>query len=168
MNDGLVDAFRHNAWATRELLAVCAGLTPDQLATGLIGTQGTISEMLWHTVSSDASYCRRLTGKEPSFDRRTDDPPSVAAMSAYNDELEGRWLAFLATPFDAERTFVIPWDDGVDRDVPAGVILAQALHHANEHRSQVATILTQIGVTPPEWGVWEFAAATGRAPVHRG
>jgi uncharacterized damage-inducible protein DinB len=79
------------------------------------------------------------------------------------DELADRWERFLSQPFDAERTFVFQSPDSFDRDVPAGVVLAQALHHGNEHRAQIATILTSIGVTSPSWGVWEWAWATDRA-----
>jgi uncharacterized damage-inducible protein DinB len=68
------------------------------------------------------------------------------------------------TPFDAERTFIIPWHDGGARDVPAGIVLVQTLHHGNDHRSQIATALTSIGVTPPNWGLWDYAEETNRAP----
>ena len=164
MNDGLVDAFRHNAWATRELLPICRGLTEDQLQTTVPGTYGSIIATLWHVVSSEAGYCARLTGEAPDWDRRAESPPSLDVLAGYIDDLAARWERFLAQPFDAERTFVIPWHDGFDRDVPAGVVLAQALHHGNEHRAQIATALTSIGVTPPDWGLWEWAEATDRAP----
>jgi uncharacterized damage-inducible protein DinB len=43
-----------------------------------------------------------------------------------------------------------------------GVRLAQALHHGTDHRSQICTALTTIGIEPPEIDVWAFAAAEGR------
>ncbi len=167
MNDGLIDGFRHNGWSTRILLETCAPLTGEQLDAYVPGTFGSIIDTLWHIVSSEAGYCRWLTDEEPSFDRRSDEPPTIAELTRFNDEMEERWLRFLSVPFDAERTFVMPWDTGENRDVPAGVVLMQAIHHGSEHRSQIATILTQIGIVPPEWGVWEYAAATNRAPVRR-
>ena len=59
--------------------------------------------------------------------------------------------------------FMIKWHDGTDRDVPAGVILAQALHHGNEHRAHICTVLSSIGVTTPALGLWDYAEATDRA-----
>lgn len=162
MNDGLLDAFRHNAWATRELLLACQGLSREQLDTTVPGTYGSIIETLWHTVRSEGGYCRRLTGEDPGWTAR-DDQPGVDDLLGYAGDLAAGWERFLAQPFDAERAFRLSWHTGQDYDVPAGIPLAQALHHGTEHRAQVSTALTSIGVTPPEMGVWEFAEATGRA-----
>lgn len=167
MNDGLIDGFRHNAWATRVLLETCADLTPAQRSRTVEGTQGTIIQTLWHLISADAGYCTRLTGIEPAWDRKASSPPSIAELAAMNDDLEQRWLAYFETPFNAEQIFVIQWVGNEVRDVPAGIILMQALHHGNEHRSQIATVLTQIGIEPPGWGLWEFAEESGRAPIHQ-
>jgi uncharacterized damage-inducible protein DinB len=164
VNDGLIDAFRHNTWATRELLAVCQNLSETQLHATAPGTYGSIVATLWHTVQSDASYCRRLTGEEPEWDWRTEELPKLDEIAEYIDDLAARWERFLATPFDAERTFVIKWHDEIDRDVPAGVLLVQALHHGNEHRAHICTVLTSIGVATPDLGAWDYAEATNRAP----
>jgi uncharacterized damage-inducible protein DinB len=167
VNDGLVDAFRHNAWAMRELLPRCKELTDTQLQSTAPGTYGSIIGTLWHTVSAEARYCARLTGEEPGWDGRDEEPPSLDELVRHVDDLAERWDRFLAHPFDAERTFVAPWDDGTDYDVPAGVYLAQALHHGNEHRAHVCTILSSIGVTAPALSVWDYAAATRRATRRR-
>ena len=163
MNDGLVDALRHNTWATRELLATCRGLSDDQLRATAVGTYGSIIDTLWHITKSEAGYCARLTGEPFAWNQRTEAPPSIDQLMSYVDDLNARWEQFLTEPFDAEQTVIVAWDDAVDRDVPRGVFLAQAIHHGSEHRAQVATILTMIGVEPPEWGVWDYAEATGRA-----
>jgi uncharacterized damage-inducible protein DinB len=167
MNDGLLDALRHNAWAMREVLRACADLSDEQLDIVIPRTCGSVIDTLRHTIDAEAGYYRRLSGEEPEWKRRAEAEPSVPEMLAFNDDLAARWERFLAEPFDAERTFVIPWHDGIDRDVPAGVVLVQALHHGNEHRTQVCTTLSAMGVTPPQLGVWEFAEATNRAPPRR-
>ena len=163
MNDGLHDAFRHNAWAMRELLLVCQPLTETQVHVTAPGTYGSITATLWHTVSSEAGYCARLTGEEPAWDRRNKESPSLDELAGYIGDLAARWERFLANPFDAERIFVIKWHDGYDYDVPAGIVLAQALHHGNEHRAQICTALSSIGVTTPDLGLWDYAEATKRA-----
>jgi hypothetical protein len=33
MNEALLDAFRHNSWATKQLLAACCGLSEEQLTS---------------------------------------------------------------------------------------------------------------------------------------
>jgi uncharacterized damage-inducible protein DinB len=43
-----------------------------------------------------------------------------------------------------------------------GIRLAQALHHGTDHRSQVCTALTALGIEPPAIDAWDFADEGGR------
>ncbi|HLT18967.1 MAG TPA: DinB family protein [Thermomicrobiales bacterium] len=172
MNDGLIDGFRYNTWATRELLAVARTLTDEQLNATAVGAYGSIIDTLRHIVQGEAWDCARLTGEQLSWDiRAEDDDADLDELSRRVDELEERWERFLGTPFDAERTFVIPWHDGGARDVPAGIFLIGALHHGIEHRSQICTILTSLGIDPPDYGAdmgpLDYAEVTNRAPRYR-
>jgi len=36
------------------------------------------------------------------------------------------------------------------------------LHHGTDHRSQICTALTTLGLEPPEIDVWDFAWEQGR------
>ena len=56
-------------------------------------------------------------------------------------------------------------DDGTRSLAPLGIRLAQVLHHGSDHRSQVCTALTLLGVTPPEIDCWDFADTQGRLSV---
>ncbi|HMM40938.1 MAG TPA: DinB family protein [Thermomicrobiales bacterium] len=143
MNDGLIDAFNHNAWATDMVLNVCRELSDDQLDATATGTFGSVIETLRHIVSSEASYYRRLSGDTPEWYSDQLESADVGTLAGHAADFAGRWQRF--------------------RDVPAGVVLVQALHHAGEHRTQVCTTLTAIGVPPLELGVWEFAEDTDRA-----
>ncbi len=53
-------------------------------------------------------------------------------------------------------------DDGSEFHAPLGIRLSQAIHHGTDHRSQVCTALTNLGITPPEIDVWDYAQAGGR------
>jgi uncharacterized damage-inducible protein DinB len=53
-------------------------------------------------------------------------------------------------------------DDGFERRATVGIRFAQALHHGTDHRSQICTALTSLGVEPPIIDVWEFGRETGR------
>jgi hypothetical protein len=68
---------------------------------------------------------------------------------------------FLAGDWDDERLDERLGDAEVFA-VRAGVFLAQALHHANEHRAHVCTILGALGYQPPDVSAWGYALATGR------
>jgi uncharacterized damage-inducible protein DinB len=172
MNDGLIDGFRYHIWATRELLAVCRELSDEQLDATAVGAYGSIIDTMRHIISPEAGSVARLTGVQPSWNHSWDtseqDTSDLDELSRRVDELEEHWMRFLSTPVDAERTFMIPWHDGIARDVPAGVLLIDVLHHAIEHRSQICTTLTAIGVPTPDYGAdmgpMDYAERTDRAP----
>ena len=44
--------------------------------------------------------------------------------------------------------------------MPVPLFLLQAVNHGTEHRSQVATIMTQLGVEPPEMDGWTYFFAS--------
>ena len=46
--------------------------------------------------------------------------------------------------------------------MPVSLFLLQVINHATEHRSQVATILTRLGVEPPEMDGWTYFDAGRR------
>jgi uncharacterized damage-inducible protein DinB len=163
MNDGLIDALHHNSWATHELLNMCQDLTESHLDKTVPGVYGSIIATFQHIIRSEAGYYRRLTGDEPQWLQIVDDDPDIAGLIQRNDDLAARWDRFMEQPFDAERTFAINWKDGNVRDVPAGVVLAQVIHHGSDHRSQICTILTTLGVTIPPMGLWDYAEVTNRA-----
>jgi len=52
--------------------------------------------------------------------------------------------------------------DGWDFHAPTGFRLAQVIHHGSDHRSQICTGLTSLGIEPPEIDLWAYGEATGR------
>ncbi|MGW0230358.1 DinB family protein [Actinopolymorpha singaporensis] len=162
MNEVLSDAVRHNAWATRQLIAFCQdqNLTEDQLvnATG-VGTFGGILATLHHIVTCDGSYVRRLARRELEWADSGVDGVDLRTLADWAADAEQVWEGVLADPIDVERVVVI--DDGL-RECRAGIFVAQALNHANHHREQVCAILTGLGIEPPDIQAWEYAWATGR------
>jgi len=157
MNDALIEAFRHNTWATRELLTFCRGLSAEQLGSTGTGSYGDILATFGHIVRSDANYARRLAGDEP--DQRGDESLDLDQLAARVEETGLLWEQLLAGPIDPDRVIVV--DRGAS-EVRAGIFVAQALHHGNAHREQVCAILTGLGVDPPGIQAWEYAWATGR------
>jgi len=49
----------------------------------------------------------------------------------------------------ADGYFVEPW-----------VVMLQAINHATEHRQQISSMLTALGVTPPDLDGWSYGEAT--------
>jgi uncharacterized damage-inducible protein DinB len=53
-------------------------------------------------------------------------------------------------------------DDGYQKHAPIGIRLAQAIHHGTDHRSQIRTALTSLGLKPPAIDAWDFGLDDGR------
>lgn len=156
----LSDAFRHHVWATERVLEVCAGLTPAQLEMPVPGTYGSILDTLRHIVQADSFYLTIFTnGRVELIDKDAglDVPRLRSRFSAYGPEYE----ALLAADPDPEAV-VVERDDGVEFHSKMGLRLAQVVHHGSDHRSQICTALTSLGLTPPDIDLWAYGDATGR------
>jgi uncharacterized damage-inducible protein DinB len=161
MGHGLRDLAKHNAWATAQTLAFCQGLDEPTLNTTVPGTFGTIIATLRHMIDSEASYLFRLTGAWSAYPWRKDDAVGLDVLAERAAVLATTLERFLAGDWDDERLGEAYGDDEVFV-VRAGVFLTQALHHANEHRAHVCTILGALGYEPPDVSAWGYALATGR------
>ena len=156
----LEDAFAHHVWATLRLIDTCLGLAPEQLEAEVPGTFGPILPTIRHLVGADASYLFALTGgRRPPID---DGGMSLPGLRAAMESNGAEWKALLAQGLDPDTVVVRHRDDGSESHAPAGIRLAQALHHGTDHRSQICTILTTLGVEPPAIDVWDFADEHGR------
>jgi uncharacterized damage-inducible protein DinB len=156
------DAFAHHIWATGRVIEACGALEPAQLDTEVPGTYGPILTTLRHLVGSDSWYLFDITGDRA---RRIDpDRMDLAELRTAIDSDGAAWATLIAQDPDADTILKeIDEEDGFERDATVGLRLAQALHHGTDHRSQICTALTTLGVEPPAIDVWNFGVASGRS-----
>ena len=156
----LDDAFAHHVWATLRLVDTCLPLSSEQLGTAVLGTYGSILETVRHLVGADASYLFAMTeGRTSLIDEdRMALPELRAAMEGHG----AAWSQLVAQDLDPDAITVRRRDDGSETHAPMGIRLAQALHHGTDHRSQICTVLTTLGVEPPGIDLWDFADQAGR------
>ena len=151
--------FGHNAWANGKLLDFCAGLSAEQLDATAPGGFGSIRDTLQHMVGSEVSYVELVNGKLPAQPVPLDQFSGFAALQDAvrwtGDELLQLALAARAdTPIlerDEQRLF----------EYPRAGLLIQAINHATEHRTQIAAILTQLGLEPPDMSGWKYMEEHG-------
>jgi uncharacterized damage-inducible protein DinB len=154
------DAFGHHVWATLRLVDACLALSPEQLGTAAPGTYGSILETMRHLVGADSSYLFALTGgRTPLIDEDHVYLPELRAVMEGNG---AAWSLLLAEDLDPDAANVRRRDDGSETHTTIGIRLAQTLHHGTDHRSQICTALTTLGVEPPAIDVWAFAEQAGR------
>ncbi len=151
MTSTLTEIFRHNRWANERLLEACRDLTDEQRATSVEGTYGELGYTLVHIVRAESYYLKRLTGWEPPVRWEIPGPwPGIEALLE-RARFTGDRLVAVADEMDPGAVLQVD-EDGV----PTSVVLLQAINHGTEHRSQAATILTQLGIEPPPMDGWNF------------
>jgi uncharacterized damage-inducible protein DinB len=156
----LADAFGHHVWATLRVIDACLGLTEAQLATTVPGTYGTIIDTLRHTVGADCSYLWLLSGGEVA--EIEEDAMGLAELRVAMEANGPVWQSVVARDLDPDAVVVRHRNDGSTSSAPLGIRLAQVVHHGTDHRSQVCTALTSLGIEPPEIDAWDFAWEGGR------
>lgn len=152
----LVKLFEHNHWANQQILRACSVLSDEQLdAQPLTTTKGTIRQTLVHLVQSQRGYLALLT--LPVSERPT--PSTEFALQQQHERESGEGFIALAkgdikllssTHLQTkDGYFVEPW-----------VVILQAINHATEHREQINSMLTALGIMPPNLDGWVYGEVT--------
>ena len=164
MTSLLDDAFAHHIWATQRLIDACATLTREQLVTSTPGTYGSIMATLAHLVSSDGWYLSFFREQPAPIDEESN--VTLVELRVAITVNGAAWRDILAGDLDPEADLV-ERGEGWEFHQPAGLRLAQAIHHGTDHRSQVCTALTSQGIEPPEIDLWAYGEATGRTRANK-
>jgi uncharacterized damage-inducible protein DinB len=152
----IVKLFEHNNWANQRILQACDALSDEQLdAEPQSATKGSIRRTLMHLVASQQNYLSLLTRP---VEARLDIPPTFAELQE-SARVSGEGLLRLARegpgkPLKGQLQttdgyFVEPW-----------VVMVQAVNHATEHREQIKSMLSSLGVTPPDIDGWDYGEFT--------
>ena len=155
----LKDAMAHHIWATERLIDACAGLTPEQLRAPVPGTYGSILATFGHLVSSDGWYLTFFRDWTNLIEEDAD--VTLADMRSAIATNGAAWIDVLARGLDADSDMV-EHGEGWDFHAPLGIRINQVIHHGTDHRSQICTALTSLGVEPPEIDLWAYGEVTGR------
>jgi uncharacterized damage-inducible protein DinB len=156
----LEDALGHHVWATLTLIDACAALSPAQLETEVPGTYGSILGTMRHLVGADASYLHVTSGGRRQ--RIDEDAMDLGALRIAMEANGAGWTELLLQDLNPDVVLTRHRDDGSSTEAPLGIRLAQALHHGTDHRSQICTALTTLGIEPPSIDVWDYGARDGR------
>ncbi len=152
---------RHMAWANAALIARLQALDDSALALAAPHNEWTVAMILEHLVSAAGGYAERLDGGSLPPEIR---PPTATA------ELAG--IAEACADHDARLRAAACVPDGIAEYVREGeirrrarsTILAQAIHHATEHRAQIAEALATNGsraIDLDALDLWSYGEAEG-------
>ena len=172
MNENyLARIFEHNNWANRQIIQVCLTLTDEQLdAEPTSATYGSIRKTLVHIVAAQQRYLHHLTlplevrrkHVYPDFADGVEVAGSTSEAFLVEEVANSTGAAFLALARGETNLFQstqIHTPDGYI--VEPWVLMVQVINHADEHREQIKSMLTALGITPPEIDGWMYGESVG-------
>jgi uncharacterized damage-inducible protein DinB len=152
----LARAFEHNNWANQKIMEVCSTLSDEQLdAPPQSVTEGSIRSTLIHLVSAQYGYLRLLTlPLEERQDRVT------VKFDELQESLNKSGERLLELASDASKLPSARIQTRDNYHVEPWVIMVQIINHATEHREQIKSMLTALGIEPPSIDGWDYGEAT--------
>ncbi len=150
----LIELIRYNNWANAQILSACQKLTPEQLATAAPGAYGSIHRTVGHIVAAEADYIGRMTGSGPQPPFQWEDGPAVAEIAAFASQVADALLD--AVQRISPTHLVHEKEDGNTMDYQARHLFIQTINHGIEHRTNITTILSSLGLPSPEVDGWGY------------
>ena len=151
---------RHMAWANAALFDGLSGLPDEALALAAPRNEWPVGRILGHLVDAADRYAARLEGVPRPPDT---EPPTtgaeLAAQAARCAAIDARLREQAAVPEGPS-----PSPDPANPGRARSTVVAQAVHHATEHRAQIAAALATNGIDAidlDELDVWAYGDAEG-------
>jgi uncharacterized damage-inducible protein DinB len=157
----LTRMYEHNNWANEQIIQICAGLSDEQLdAEPPSAAYGSIRSTLAHMAAAQENYLSLLTIPLEQRQRRTI-PLDFAEVQPVTARSGAGLLALARGDSETPMLDSIRSKDGWV--INPWVVMVQVINHATEHREQVNSALSALGITPPELDGWAYGEAAGGA-----
>lgn len=151
----LQEIFHYHGWSTLTLMDFCSNLPSETLHKAVPGTFGPILDTFVHLVAADQRYLERLTHKASHRVIREDQPASfVELRQAFEAQLRD-WEAVLGNVDQLDVTLPAR-GDWPETPHAQNLLLLQAIHHGNDHRTHICTALSVLGLEPPDIDGWSY------------
>jgi uncharacterized damage-inducible protein DinB len=162
-NETLDRLLQHMAWANADLFDRLAKLPDAALKHTSPGSEWSVGAIAHHLATAAENYAQRLHGEPRAPERE------IPTISTGIIELRAA-LATADAKLRAAATLpgeeVLNWIsfNGAPMSFPRWVLINQAVHHATEHRAQIAGSLAAHGITAIDLDaidVWTYFDAEG-------
>ena len=157
----------HMAWANQKTIEHLQTLPEDSLKAFATNPEWFVAEIAHHIVDSADHYAFDISGK-PALTQPGDeciDDVNVIADLARLKEQAAKVDAMLldCVKLDEVQIEFLNYEDKLVKRWRS-TILSQAIHHATEHRAQIASALEAKGFTPvnlDDLDLWSYEIETG-------
>jgi uncharacterized damage-inducible protein DinB len=148
--------FGYDRWATRRILAACAGLGGNTWAApNAIGERG-LGGILIHQLGAHQRWRHGLSDSSESPRLEKGPLPSIEALT---ESWEQEWRDLDAWLARVDDAFLARTDE---LGVPFWQMLAHVVNHGTQHRAEAAALLTDAGHSPGDLDMIDFAEELAR------
>ena len=151
----------HMAWANAALFKQLEELPGAALSHTAPGSEWSVGAIAHHLVTAAENYAQRLHGEPRAPEREVPtDAAGIIELRAALATADGKFSE--AARLDGEE--ILRWTsfNGEAMAFPRWVLVNQAVHHATEHRAQIAGALAAHGITTVDLDaidVWAYFEA---------
>ena len=152
---------RHMAWANQATITHLQTLPVESLKAYATNPEWFVAEIAHHIVDSADHYAYEITGK-PALTQPGD--PCIADVEKISDlarlaEQAAIADAHLISAADLDDVWLDLENDGRKFQRLRSTVLSQAIHHATEHRTHIASALEAKGFEPiflDDISLWDY------------
>jgi uncharacterized damage-inducible protein DinB len=151
--------FGYMYWVRDRILDQVVQLSQEEYVAPRSLDYGSIRATLVHAMGAEVRYLSLWDGKPPETPVNEETVPTAEALRARWAEQEQKMQVFLAglTDEDCGRDIrQVSGRTGQETVTPLWVMMAQALSHNTQHRSEVALHITQLGHSPGDLDVSRY------------
>jgi len=150
----------HMSWANQKTIAHLQTLPEQSLSAFATNPKWQVSEITHHIVDAADAYAFRITGEHPQLPGNSiPEITTTADLALIAKQAEVIDAALLkSVSLDDEQIEFTNYSGKLVKRWRS-TILSQAIHHATEHRAQIASALEAKGFTPvdlDELDLWAF------------
>jgi uncharacterized damage-inducible protein DinB len=159
----LLELFQYDTWATQLLVDYCQRQSAAMLQELVVGTDRSILHTLTHLIGSEQEYLEELMGEKITPAIHQGQILSLVEIGERCERFLQNWQEVLDR-FD-QIDITIP-EDGALPEIPHGqnILVLQALQHGIDHRTQICTTLSTLGLEAPRidgWSYWHAKHPSG-------
>lgn len=150
MLDHIQITYKYNEWANQRILNTVERLTEEQYHQTCDVSFGSVHGILVHSIAVQWLWLQRWQGNSPSSLPKPEEFSSLAALRNYYNSVETETKAYLTGLTEEQVVAPLSYTNmkGKQWTYPLWQLMYHQVNHATQHRSEVAFITSQWGISP--------------------
>jgi uncharacterized damage-inducible protein DinB len=131
-------SFKHMAWANGRMLEILSRLSDEAINFSAWNPDWTVGKIAHHIITAEGRLISRIKNQTPPEEFPAPETAhGIHSLVSICKERDDQLLELVNFPDEAHRFLRY----GIEVEFLTSTILVQAVHHATEHRAQIADIL---------------------------